>query len=493
MGWPLPPELTGRIVSYLANPVTSRNSKPELAQYATVNREWQTLVEEQSWATLRVKTGTPLDLTEFEKATGHPRRRSYIRNIELIVGLEPYDEAARAHFETEAEHDRNNQIFSKAIQSMLQILAKWPANHPGISLSIQAQSPSDLVACPNRLRRKKAARADRTTDLLNRRFERNYHRLDDQFESQVEPLKLVHTLTVEGLSDRRQIDAVSCARLASRFPRLHTLNLSLNDTCKRDKALRKSNRNGIYNILIYWFQKDLLIMSVEFAAHLDLLPPTVKTFNLHFNNELPEDHNFPPDDITENNIDPLSSGLREFSQQLVTLDLYETTIGTDLFWPLETSKDQLPSWPNLSTINIRYTPVTPSGKWLFKDRPDRDENDHFESADSDPDGDFPEYVRTPLEDRSGKPFREVGVSDLFNDLYMAVGQAALQMPQLVFLNMETQSGQGHSWFRYTSKGEVKATWSDFYGFQPKDEVLDLWKKVAFEHTGEDLIVELCNN
>lgn len=137
--------------------------------------------------------------------------------------------------------------------------------------------------------------------------------------------------------------------------------------------------------------------------------------------------------------------------------------------------------------------MTPSGKWLFTDRPDRDENDDFESADSDPDGDFPEYVRTPLEDRSGKYFREVGVSDLFNDLYMAVGQAALQMPRLELMKMETQTGPGHNWFRYTSKGEIKATWSDFHGFQPSDEVLDLWKKVAFEHTGGDLIVELCNN
>lgn len=37
-------------------PVTTRNSKLGLAQYATVNREWQALVEEQSWATLRIKT-----------------------------------------------------------------------------------------------------------------------------------------------------------------------------------------------------------------------------------------------------------------------------------------------------------------------------------------------------------------------------------------------------------------------------------------------------
>ncbi|KAJ5902915.1 hypothetical protein N7495_003443 [Penicillium taxi] len=83
-------------------------SKLELAQYASVNRNWQAVVEERSWATLRVKTGTPLSLDQFERLTNDPRRQSYIRNIELIVELEPYDEAARAHFETESEHERNN-------------------------------------------------------------------------------------------------------------------------------------------------------------------------------------------------------------------------------------------------------------------------------------------------------------------------------------------------------------------------------------------------
>ena len=258
MAWPLPPEITGHIVSLLANPLTYKNSKLELPQYASVNRDWQASVEERSWATLRVKTGTPLNLDQFERLTNDLRRQSYIRNIELIVELEPYDEAARAHFETESEHERNNQIFSEATRSVLHIIVKWQANKPGtslpgISLSIQVQSPSDLVASPNRLRRKKAARAERTTDILNRRFEKNYLRLD-AFESQVEPLGIVHTLTIEASSDRRQIEAASCARLASQFPCLHTLNLSLNDTCKRDKGLRKRNRDGIFPYgLIYYF------------------------------------------------------------------------------------------------------------------------------------------------------------------------------------------------------------------------------------------------
>ncbi|KAJ6017463.1 hypothetical protein N7451_000842 [Penicillium sp. IBT 35674x] len=477
MAWPLPPEITGQIVSLLANPLTHINSKLELAQYASVNRDWQISVEERSWATLRVKTGTPLNLDQFERLTNDPRRQSYIRNIELIVELEPYDEAARAHFETKFEHERNNQIFSEAIRSVLRIVVKWQANKlgtslPGISLSIQAQSPSDLVASSNGLRRKKAARAERTTDLLNRRFEKNYLRLN-AFESPMEPLGMVHTLTIEASSDRRQIEATSCARLASLFPCLHTLNLSLNDTCKRDKGLRKRNRD-------------------ELAAHIHLLPSSIKTFNFTFNNEPPQDHKFSPDNITDRGVDALSTRLHEFSQQLERLGLYGMAIGNDLFWQPESS-DKRPSWPDLTTIDIQYTPTTPSGKWLFVDRSDRDEYDYYESSDSDPHDEFPEYVRTVLEDRTGKHFREVSVPGLFNELYMAVGQAALCMPKLKSLSMATQSGRGHHRFRYSSEDEAYAKWSDLLGFQPEERVLNLWKQVASKHTGGDLTVKLCND
>ncbi|KAJ5627783.1 hypothetical protein N7490_010011 [Penicillium lividum] len=392
MTWSLPPEITGHVVSLLANPLSHINSKLELAQYASVNRDWQASVEERSWATLRVKTGTPLNLDQFERLTNDPRRQSYIRNIELIVELEPYDEAARAHFETESEHERNNQIFSEAIRSVLRIIAK----------------------------RRKDACAERTTDILNRRFEKNYLRLD-VFESQ---------------------------------------------------DLRKRNYN-------------------ELAAHIHLLPSSIKFFSFTFNNEQPQNHDFSPDNITDQGVDALSSRLYGFSQQLVRLGLYGMTIGNELFWQ-PGSSDKHRSWPNLKTVDLQYTPSTPSGKWIFVDRSDRDEYDHYESSDSDPHDEFPEYVRTVLEDRSGKPFREVSVSGLFNELYMAVGQAALFVPKLEFLIMETESGRDHHRFRYSSD-EAYANWSDLLGFQPEERVLKLWKQVASKNTGGDLTVKLCND
>ncbi|GLI72237.1 hypothetical protein PoHVEF18_000407 [Penicillium ochrochloron] len=403
--------MSGRSVSLLETPLTQIDTKLGLAQYASVNRDWQPIVEERSWAKLRVKTGTPLNLDQFERFTKNPRRQSYIQDIELIVELETYDEAARAHFETESENKRNNQIFSDAIRSILQFIAQWKSPQ-GISLSLKAQSPSDLVASPSRLRRIKASRDERTGDILDRRFERNYLRLD-AFESQVAPVSIVHTLKIEALADRRQIEATS-------------------------------------------------------------------------------DHNFSTDDITDQGVDALSSQLHKFSQQLETLSVYGMTFGNELFWPLKLNNSH-PSWPGLKTIDIEYIPSTPFGKWLFVDRSDRDEDDRYESTDSDQHDEFPEYVRTVLEDRSSKLFREVSVPGLFNELYMAVGQAALYMPKLEDLRMETESGRVYYRFRYSTEGDICASWSDRLGFQPEERVLNLWKQVASEHTGQDLTVKLCDD
>lgn len=131
--------------------------------------------------------------------------------------------------------------------------------------------------------------------------------------------------------------------------------------------------------------------------------------------------------------------------------------------------------PDLKTIDIEYIPLTLSRKWLFADHSDRDENDRHESTDSDAHDEFPEYVRTALKDRSSKLFREVSVPGLFNELYMAVSQAALYMPKLEDLRMETESGKVHHRFRYSLEGDICAIWSDRLGFQPEERVLNLWK------------------
>lgn len=91
---------------------------------------------------------------------------------------------------------------------------------------------------------KKAARFDRTEDLLNRRFETSYLQLDESFKSLSVPI--ISSLNVDGLScNGRVIQPASCARLASNLACLRSVTLALSDDCKQDKPLRKRNRNGM--------------------------------------------------------------------------------------------------------------------------------------------------------------------------------------------------------------------------------------------------------
>ena len=85
-------------------------------------------------------------------------------------------------------------------------------------------------------------------------------------------------------------------------------------------------------------------------------------------------HNFSPDDITDEGVDPLNLKLHKFSRELETLGIDGMTFGNELFWPPKTN-DIPPSWLNLKIISIDYMSTTPSGEWLFVGRPGHDEDD----------------------------------------------------------------------------------------------------------------------
>lgn len=247
-GYPLPPELTARVISYLTIPDNFNPYKIQeparVAQYATVSRDWQMIVERHTFSTLHLTT--PQRLTEFEQIVAqNARRRSYVRNVNLLVQLESYDVEARAKFETAEEHRRNNEIFTRTIQSLFKILQSWPEDQTGIHLSIKAQSPSDAVPGKEGQRRMKEARKNRAKDLLERRFEKCYLQFSEESLDGLPAVGAVTTLSVDaGYRFQRLISPASCAIIASKLPRLQNASLVLLDNEKRDLALRKRNRNG---------------------------------------------------------------------------------------------------------------------------------------------------------------------------------------------------------------------------------------------------------
>lgn len=221
--------------------------------------------------------------------------------------------------------------------------------------------------------------------------------------------------------------------------------------------------------------------------------PTVQEFYLDFKRE-PRNHSFFPENVTENNSDLLSSHIHEFSQQLTHITIDHAVIGKEVFWPLypEGKDVKLPFWPYLVSFSAEFRPVTPSGDWLFERDPNELNSDKIDSEDSDPEGELPDYVRTAPEDRPGGHMRSKIIPAFFNELYRSADQAALRMPRLKYMSLQTtRCGFGGHRFRYEIKnGVAKVIWADMHVFHPEDNILQIWKDVASRHTGNDLEVKI---
>ena len=150
-----------------------------------------------------------------------------------------------------------------------------------------------------------------------------------------------------------------------------------------------------------------------------------------------------PPDITPqgSGSDTLSNSLRNFSQQLTSISLEHIVISSEFFWLLgsDTAPIDSPHWPYLTTLNILFMPVTPSGQWLFERDPaerviDDDEDRRDLSLHFDPE-------RLPLrEDWNGVDFRRKPNERLMNDFYLAIGRAVGNMPCLRELVLRAEQG-----------------------------------------------------
>ncbi|KAJ5200092.1 hypothetical protein N7472_005296 [Penicillium cf. griseofulvum] len=204
MGFPLPPELTTIVLEYV---ISEENAN--LALYATVNRDWQAIIERRTLS--RIKINIAKRLAEFNQLpwdqTLWSQRRCHVRKIDLIVELESYDGEARTRYENEEEMQRNSNIFTISIQSLFNTLSEWPDNEAGVTLSIIARSPGDIKT------RKWEPRI-LANDIWDIRHERSYLQFN------------------EGAVGHRKLEPASTSLIASKLPRLYNLELVLDDNCK---------------------------------------------------------------------------------------------------------------------------------------------------------------------------------------------------------------------------------------------------------------------
>ncbi|GFF89698.1 hypothetical protein IFM47457_08237 [Aspergillus lentulus] len=439
----LPLEIISLVISYLD---VSTNSS--LIQYATVSREWQACIEQRTFAIL--KLNTPQRLKELSQVVAsNKQRQKYVREIHLIIQLQPYNIRARAYLETAAEHSHNNKLFVRTIQDILRLLATWPENHRGIELFIQAQST--IYGSRRERPRREADRDTPELDQLDLRFERSYLHVSEESLKRIPPVTAVTTLTIYGGSRyERLIRPSATSVIASKMPRLQNLVLNLRDNEKRDQDLRKHNR-------------------AEFANSFHLLPQSVQRFDLVFYNEAPGCEVFDPIDLVRGRMDDLfSAQLRGFSQQLTSLSLQYAVVGKELFWPATTDENsRLPFWPNLTTFRLEYRDTSPSGEWYFEIGP----IEEVEEGGA---------VR-PLRQNWYPRYRAKGSVGLLQEFYISAGRAAQRMPRLQCMDLKCFAPLGKA---------ATAIWTAPAEYAPEECVVNVWRDAAFQHTGEESSLEV---
>jgi hypothetical protein len=233
----LPLEIIHHVFSFLS-------PESSLAPYASVNKQWQMLVEKTTFSCLHLTPAQLPDLLRFVNASS--RRRAYVRKIELLVILPGYSIPARGEVETADEQRRNDESFTRAIHSLFDILSFWP-DSCHLTLHVFARSPSDLNGEPDMTKRKKRLLYKRRgNDLLDLRYHHSYLRLS-ALEHTLQPVRAIVDLDVIGdisYSDYRRIAPAAVSGIISCLPRLRTVNGVLCDNERRDMTVRRSLRDG---------------------------------------------------------------------------------------------------------------------------------------------------------------------------------------------------------------------------------------------------------
>lgn len=114
-----------------------------VAAYSTISRQWRSAIEQHTFSTLYL---TPSRLSDFARiVTG--TRRGIVRHLGFNIVLDPYNKDVQGQFETPKVQERNNEVFTKAMQALFGYLSAWRVEDVGqteIDVSLEAFSPSDF-------------------------------------------------------------------------------------------------------------------------------------------------------------------------------------------------------------------------------------------------------------------------------------------------------------------------------------------------------------
>ncbi|EEU37283.1 uncharacterized protein NECHADRAFT_92265 [Fusarium vanettenii 77-13-4] len=135
-GWSsLPLEVRDIILKFLTH-------DNKIAPYATVSKEWQSVIEKKNFGRLKLHQSC---LDSLERLS--EQQQGFVKHIWLNIELKTYTCRACWKMESLTSIYANQRILAEAIARLFFILASWKQNRGGLTLELNAYSPSDSEHC----------------------------------------------------------------------------------------------------------------------------------------------------------------------------------------------------------------------------------------------------------------------------------------------------------------------------------------------------------
>ncbi|KAM5355097.1 hypothetical protein ACJ41O_001743 [Fusarium nematophilum] len=110
---------------------------PDVAPYAAVSKEWQAIIEKRNFHRLKLKQSC---LDEFELIK---QQRGLVKHVSLNIELRRYTCRCCRREESETWRRLNEKTIAAAVSKPFSILSTWAPTTGGMTLELNAYSPSD--------------------------------------------------------------------------------------------------------------------------------------------------------------------------------------------------------------------------------------------------------------------------------------------------------------------------------------------------------------
>ncbi|CAG8308173.1 unnamed protein product [Penicillium nalgiovense] len=447
--------------------VFRNEERAKVAQYATVSRQWQAVVERVIWQRqLRIgyAGGWLAQLKTF--TSGTPDRRARVGNIRRLP-WEPEINWDHLREKAVADGADNAQMFSErhdlqcqaSLRDLFELLYTWKDRQANVELSLRFSGHTY------------ARGEDDVRNITQEQWESlDYYQLwktgnaiHQVYLTAEDIQKLPRLPQVTSLIlldiDTTILRPLSFFHILGRLPHVRHISGGEGGSLQ-PRALRV-----------------LTDQRQEVADHILILPESAETFTfaITHNRELSLN---PARDaanyLSPRGLDEFSISCRSLSLRLRELRLDNVRVSKSLFWPtIEEKVDPTYlAWPKLEVLKVlEVPPNTPDGEWILDNNHETDWEGELDDDSYDEwEYDLDYYAR-----------RGILKNDPVNQLYESIGLAVQRMPRLRSLKHSFRGAVGesgsHEWLRFKrdlSTGMVTLQVNTEWGLKLEEKVICAW-------------------